>query len=65
MGPGGTLEAAIEALSQGLTRFIGVTGHGLGIAATHRCGDSHRRPREACGIHTACIRTIRLCRAGG
>ncbi len=35
MGPGGALEAAIEAREQGLTRFIGVTGHGLGIAATH------------------------------
>ena len=28
MGPGGALEAAIEAKEQGLTRFIGVTGHG-------------------------------------
>jgi aryl-alcohol dehydrogenase-like predicted oxidoreductase len=36
MGPGGALEAAIEAREQGLTRFIGVTGHGLGIAATHK-----------------------------
>ncbi len=29
MGPGGALEAVIEAREQGLTRFIGVTGHGL------------------------------------
>ena len=36
MGPGGALEAAIEARDQGLTRFIGVTGHGLTIAAMHR-----------------------------
>lgn len=36
MGPGGALEAAIEARDQGLVRFIGVTGHGVGIAATHR-----------------------------
>jgi aryl-alcohol dehydrogenase-like predicted oxidoreductase len=28
MGPGGALEAAIEARSEGLVRFIGVTGHG-------------------------------------
>jgi aryl-alcohol dehydrogenase-like predicted oxidoreductase len=36
MGPGGALEAAIEAREQGLTRFIGVTGHGWTIAAMHR-----------------------------
>lgn len=36
MGAGGALEAAIEAREQGLTRFIGVTGHGVTIAATHR-----------------------------
>jgi aryl-alcohol dehydrogenase-like predicted oxidoreductase len=36
MGPGGVLEAAIEARQQGLTRFIGVTGHGWTIAAMHR-----------------------------
>jgi aryl-alcohol dehydrogenase-like predicted oxidoreductase len=35
LGPGGALEAAVEAREQGLVRFIGVTGHGLGIAATH------------------------------
>lgn len=32
----GALHALIEAKQQGLTRFIGVTGHGLGIAAMHR-----------------------------
>ena len=36
MGPGGVLEAVIEARQQGLTRFIGVTGHGWTIAAMHR-----------------------------
>ncbi len=36
MGPGGALEALIEARQQGLVRFIGVTGHGWTIAALHR-----------------------------
>ena len=36
LSPGGALEAAIEARTQGLVRAIGVTGHGLQIAATHR-----------------------------
>ncbi|GAC1544373.1 MAG: hypothetical protein NVS2B7_18660 [Herpetosiphon sp.] len=36
MGPGGALEAAIEARDQGLVRFIGVTGHGSTIATMHR-----------------------------
>ncbi len=35
-GPGGALEAAIEAREQGLVRFIGVTGHGVSIAAMHK-----------------------------
>jgi len=35
-GPGGALEAAIEAREQGLVRFIGVTGHGWTIPAMHR-----------------------------
>jgi aryl-alcohol dehydrogenase-like predicted oxidoreductase len=35
MEPGGALEAAIEARDEGLVRFIGVTGHGTGIAAMH------------------------------
>ncbi len=35
MGPGGALEAAIEARDEGLVRFIGVTGHGLTVAARH------------------------------
>lgn len=36
LGPGGALEACVEAREQGLTRFIGITGHGLTIAAMHR-----------------------------
>ena len=35
MGPGGALEAAVEAREQGLVKDIGVTGHGLYIAAMH------------------------------
>jgi aryl-alcohol dehydrogenase-like predicted oxidoreductase len=35
MGSDGALKAAVEAREQGLVRFIGVTGHGLTIAATH------------------------------
>lgn len=36
MGPGGALEAVIEAREEGLVRFIGVTGHGWTIAAMHK-----------------------------
>ena len=35
LGPGGALEAAVEAREQGLVRFIGVTGHGITVAAMH------------------------------
>lgn len=35
MAPGGALDAFIEAKEQGLARFLGVTGHGLEIAARH------------------------------
>ncbi|MDZ7686463.1 MAG: aldo/keto reductase [Gammaproteobacteria bacterium] len=35
MGPGGCLEAALEAREQGLVRFVGVTGHGTRIAEMH------------------------------
>jgi aryl-alcohol dehydrogenase-like predicted oxidoreductase len=34
-GPGGAVEALVRARDEGLTRFIGVTGHGLRIAAMH------------------------------
>lgn len=33
---GGALEAAVEARDEGIVRFIGVTGHGLSVAAMHR-----------------------------
>jgi aryl-alcohol dehydrogenase-like predicted oxidoreductase len=36
MGAGGALEAAIEARQEGLVRYIGVTGHGLSVAAMHK-----------------------------
>ena len=35
MAEGGALKAAVEAKDNGLTRFIGVTGHGLLAAAMH------------------------------
>jgi aryl-alcohol dehydrogenase-like predicted oxidoreductase len=35
MGPGGALEAFEEARRQGLTRFLGVTGHGVTVAEMH------------------------------
>ncbi|HEX4218611.1 MAG TPA: aldo/keto reductase [Acidimicrobiales bacterium] len=35
-GPHGALAALVRARDEGLTRFIGVTGHGLRIAAMHR-----------------------------
>jgi aryl-alcohol dehydrogenase-like predicted oxidoreductase len=35
MGPGGALEALVEAREQGLIRFIGVTGHDVAIASMH------------------------------
>lgn len=36
LSPGGALEAALAAREEGLIRFIGITGHGTQIAATHR-----------------------------
>jgi aryl-alcohol dehydrogenase-like predicted oxidoreductase len=35
LSPKGALQACVEAREQGLVRFIGVTGHGSQIAATH------------------------------
>lgn len=35
LGPGGALEAAIEARAKGLVRFIGVTGHGTWAPEMH------------------------------
>lgn len=34
-GPGGALEAAIQARAEGLVRFIGVTGHGVPVTEFH------------------------------
>jgi len=36
LSPGGALDAALVAREEGLIRFLGVTGHGTQIAATHR-----------------------------
>ena len=36
MGPGGALEAFIEARDKGLVRFLGVTGHGKNVPAMHK-----------------------------
>lgn len=36
LSPGGVIEAAVRAREEGLVRFIGVTGHGAQIAASHR-----------------------------
>jgi aryl-alcohol dehydrogenase-like predicted oxidoreductase len=36
LGPGGALEACIEARAEGLVRHVGVTGHGWTVAAMHR-----------------------------
>jgi aryl-alcohol dehydrogenase-like predicted oxidoreductase len=36
LSPGGAIDAAVRAREEGLVRFIGVTGHGAQIAATHR-----------------------------
>ena len=35
MGPGGVLEAFIEAREQGLVRYLGVTGHGVTVPQMH------------------------------
>ncbi len=36
MGPGGALEALVEARDRGLVRYLGLTGHGTRVAAMHR-----------------------------
>ena len=35
LGPGGALEAMIEAREKGLVRYLGVTGHGINVPAMH------------------------------
>ena len=37
MGPGGALEAFIEAREMGLVRYLGVTGHGIKAPGMHLC----------------------------
>ena len=41
MGPGGALEALVEARAEGLVRFIGVTGHELRVARMHQRSLGH------------------------
>ena len=36
MGPGGALEAFLEARDEGMVRFLGVTGHGNKVPAMHK-----------------------------
>jgi len=36
LSPGGAIDAARDALEQGLVKNVGVTGHGAQVAATHR-----------------------------
>lgn len=36
LSPGGVIEAAVQARDEGLVRFLGITGHGAQVAATHR-----------------------------
>jgi predicted aldo/keto reductase-like oxidoreductase len=36
LGPGGALEAAVRAKEEGLVKHIGVTGHGVTVAAQHK-----------------------------
>jgi len=36
LGPGGALEAFIEARDQGLVRFLGITGHGSKVPGMHK-----------------------------
>ncbi len=36
LGAGGALEAAVRARDEGLVKYIGVTGHGVGIADMHK-----------------------------
>ena len=49
MGPGGALEAFIEARDQGLVRFLGVTGHGWNVA------EMHMKSLERCDFDTVLL----------
>ena len=58
LSPGGVIETAVEARQQGLIGGIGITGHGLQIAATHR------RSLERFDFDWYCCRTTTApCRA--
>ena len=57
LGPGGALEACIEAREEGLVRFIGVTGHGLSVP------EMHQRSLERFAFDSCCARTA-TCRCG-
>ncbi len=56
LSEGGALEALVEAREEGLVRFIGVTGHGVSVAAMHRRSlerfpfDSVLLPYNACQV---------------
>src|SRR3989442_14029637 len=52
MGPGGALEALIDAREEGLARFIGVTGHGWTIAARCTGGASRASTSTPCSCRT-------------
>ncbi len=54
MAPRGALEAAVEAKSQGLVRHIGVTGHGVTVAAMHR-GSLERFPFDSVLLPFNCM----------
>jgi hypothetical protein len=49
MGPGGTLEAFIEAREKGLVRFLGVTGH------TNQAPEMHKRSLERFDFDSAML----------
>jgi AcrR family transcriptional regulator/diketogulonate reductase-like aldo/keto reductase len=36
LSPGGAIDGAVRAREEGLARYIGITGHGTQVAATHR-----------------------------
>jgi aryl-alcohol dehydrogenase-like predicted oxidoreductase len=36
LSPGGVIEAMVQAREEGLVRYLGITGHGTQVAATHR-----------------------------
>jgi aryl-alcohol dehydrogenase-like predicted oxidoreductase len=74
LGPGGALEALVEARDEGLVRFIGVTGHGTQAPAMHHRSlerfafDSVlfpynftmlRNPRYACDVEALLAACIR------